>query len=160
MHVFTDRRIAIRFSNKLVSSRERLHYLLFSLVVLSLLFSFTTSFIFFDGILHEITIWDHAIDAFHVLATLTGVRYCYWTNSCGDGEEFIERFVCISVPVGVKTCALMFVAYLAVEIVLVPPIPTSSSVWDLAIAVAASLYFYLRLGRSIKIAAGGSTQGT
>lgn len=48
-----------------------------------------------------------------VLATLVGTSSCYIANRQGDNECFMERFICLSLPVLVRTMVVFTVLYTA-----------------------------------------------
>ena len=50
------------------------------------------------------------------LATISiiffGLLICYWTNRRGDGKNFIERFMCLSIPVSVRISTYVLIIFL------------------------------------------------
>jgi hypothetical protein len=47
-----------------------------------------------------------------VVATVIGITLCYRVNARGDGQEFIDRFVCLSWPIFIRIFAGFSLFYL------------------------------------------------
>ena len=85
-----------------------------------------------------------------------GLFYCYIENRDGDDRDFIERFICIGLPVLVRTIAvtvLIGLCLVILALVLAFNVPEESTPVDLLLISALQIYFYLRLARSIRLAA-------
>ena len=46
-----------------------------------------------------------------LVITVVGILACYQANRKGDGNEFIDRFICLSLPLTLQIGALTFVVY-------------------------------------------------
>lgn len=56
-----------------------------------------------------------------VVAIVVGIIFCYRINSKGDGQEFIDRFVCLSWPILIRfvVCtSLIYVTYYSFGIII------------------------------------------
>lgn len=51
-----------------------------------------------------------------LLITLAGLIACFQANVRGDNQGFLERYLCLSVPVGLVTYGLYFLLYYALGI--------------------------------------------
>jgi len=43
-----------------------------------------------------------------------GVLLCYWTNRRGDGKNFFERFMCLSIPISIRISFYVLLIFLAI----------------------------------------------
>jgi hypothetical protein len=48
-----------------------------------------------------------------VMTTIIGIIFCYRVNSEGDGQEFIDRFICLGWPIAIKVVLGMSLTYIA-----------------------------------------------
>jgi hypothetical protein len=84
-----------------------------------LIATFTTNAIFMElGYLlvdpeDQITGIDWLASALIILATPIGIYYCYRRNLEGDGQSFLERFICLGWPVLIRTLAAFLVFIVA-----------------------------------------------
>ncbi|XOZ35091.1 hypothetical protein ACMDCT_07615 [Halomonadaceae bacterium KBTZ08] len=54
--------------------------------------------------------WLRAVDlAIMIGITVAGVFYCYYRNQASDNQDFLRRFLCLSVPVAVRILILALV---------------------------------------------------
>lgn len=68
-----------------------------------------------------LTGWGNAAGAARAAAllavTLGGVWLCYHANRRGDGRAFVERFICLMVPVYVRWLVLYYAAWMTLALV-------------------------------------------
>lgn len=97
--------------------------------------------------------------AFNILAVIVGVYICYKTNQNGDGLRFIERYICLSLPVSIRIVVLSLAVYLLLIIVLTvilklddPNTDTGTVVYwfGTLFGIAITVLFYWRLNVHIK----------
>lgn len=80
-----------------------------------------------------------------------GIVICYKTNKAGDDKEFIERIICLGLPVGIRAFVFYILFMLTVEIsllILHIHIPYEYKHYGIFYLI----YTYWRLNTSIKIA--------
>jgi len=102
--ILRPRRLAAAFAAGALSEREKLHYLLVW-AALGLLAPSR----FEAG-----ATWNGARLAFMtggLLISIVGLLACFEANTRGDGRSFVERYVCLSVPLGILTYVLYYVLY-------------------------------------------------
>ena len=148
MNLVDDKQLALRLKQRQVSSREQLFYLL---VFILLSTAMTTSFALDTLHYAPTNQWDYCIDVMAITFTIAGTIWCYRANKAGDDKEFIERYVCISLPVLIKAFALLMLGMLV--LLWTMEIPEETTVYDLVLSGMSMVYFYWRLRQSITLAA-------
>jgi hypothetical protein len=144
MNFWNDRELALRFKNNQVPSKERFWYLLITLVLLDLI-----TFTFFNQ--KNCNKWDTYIDIAGLLFTIIGTFVCYNTNKSGDDKEFIERYICLVIPILARTFLLCIPLALIMEIILRNDFQLTSVFTLICVSIMLS-YFTWRLNSAIKIA--------
>jgi uncharacterized membrane-anchored protein len=97
---------------------------------------------------------------FVIFSTLLGVLACYTANRKGDDKDFLERYIALSLPIGIKMTVLficLMVVYMLVLYVLAPQefsyyLEEMSIVYVL-LGVGVTVFFYMRLYKSIRTVA-------
>ncbi len=52
----------------------------------------------------------HRLQGFlFIFIFVAGILFCYWNNKKGDNTHFLERFICLSVPIGFKIFLVLIV---------------------------------------------------
>ena len=114
------------------------------------------------------TVWDYNMDGVGVIAFVLGTRLLFRANQSGDGKSFIERAICLFLPVSVQVVLSIVVIYILVGIAgglgqslaqepagnYGDAMTMQTTAADLVITTAALLYFYYRMIRSMRIASG------
>ena len=88
----------------------------------------------------------------NVLVNAAGLLFCYQANKKGDNKAFIERIICLSVPIGVRVIiasSLLYIVYLIGFVVSGHEIDSASGVMDVLFGVAFEVIFYIYLGKSL-----------
>ncbi|MGM0497921.1 MAG: hypothetical protein ACQESJ_08390 [Bacteroidota bacterium] len=120
IHLFSSKKLIQDFKKKSITQKDTMKYL-----IVVLLWSLLASFCFEypqEYISGEVVQSELSSKAYFIrlgvllLIHIFGVYICFWENSRGDGENFIERFICLSVPIGIKI--LFFILILSVSHVL------------------------------------------
>jgi hypothetical protein len=153
MNFIKDRELALRFKNNAVSSKERFLYLLIFMTLTTLL---SSSFFIADLYSTKLNQWDIYTDIVMLVLTIAGTIICYQTNKRGDDKEFIERYISIGFPVGIRSLLFLILIggiFLVIAVLTAQgEISDESTVYDLLVMTAFILYFYWRLNSSIKLA--------
>src|SRR5262245_51957698 len=100
MNFIKDRELALRFKNNAVPSNERLLYLLIFIIFMTAMSSTFVINNFYSGQTNQ---WDIYTDLSMIIMNFLGTLICYKTNKSGDNKEFIERYISIGFPVGIRT---------------------------------------------------------
>lgn len=53
----------------------------------------------------------------NIIVTIVGTIWCYKVNKAGDNSEFIDRYICLSLPVSVRVIVLFMVFYFSYMII-------------------------------------------
>ncbi|MFZ5865908.1 MAG: hypothetical protein ACOYXY_08520 [Thermodesulfobacteriota bacterium] len=96
MYLWRVDRLVEDFRNDQVTEREKLKYMILYAVV----YAAVIDAVFWTG--HEFTYMDAGKLLVDVLINVYGTYYCYAKNRAGDNRDFITRYMCIGLPVGVR----------------------------------------------------------
>lgn len=102
--ILRPRRLAVALATGRLTEREKFHYLLISAVIGLLV---PSQFEGWSG-------WTRlraAFVAIGLLITLVGLVACFRANARGDDRAFLERYLCLSVPLGIATYVLYVLLY-------------------------------------------------
>jgi|SRR5579883_1918726 len=153
MNFIRDKELAIRFQIKSVPSWERFLYLIFSMIFAAILSFPVFIFKFYKNSLNA---WDLYVYLVGLMIVIVGTIFCYRSNKSGDDQEFIERYICIAFPTGIRTFLIMLpiglLFYGMIAFFRKEGIPESTSIYDLIWQSIFLGYFYWRLNSLIKIA--------
>lgn len=159
MYLWSTDSLAKALSNRKVSRREEAHYLTAALLLFA---------VFLYAPLLPCTDFTivSALEGIAVAGiTIAGIRLCYRANPAGEEEFFLQRFVCLSVPLAIKILVLFWAAHAIFFGVTEPYVqksPTSEYDWyyrlyewtTFFVAISALAIFYWRMShhlRSIKL---------
>jgi len=102
MYFWDTRKLGKELANLIVTAKQKMLYMLASQVMFTLF-------------IYQALYTYEKIDSFFIVEFLTvllvvvlGVIKCYDANGKSDGRNFIENFVCLSVPLTVKISILVF----------------------------------------------------
>lgn len=98
MYIWKVKKLSSDLRNNRVTEKEKFKYILFWALA-TLLSSDPALFI---GLEYTIT------SIMLVVLTIMGTNYCYFINKTGDNNDFITRYVCLSVPIGIRVVILFF----------------------------------------------------
>lgn len=104
MYLWNVKALATDLREKKISQREKLYYFLATV--------FFSSLTDFSG---DIFPHTRSLEALGVgfFINIIGIVFCYMANNEGDNEEFIDRLVCLSVPIGIRTLVVTIIVALA-----------------------------------------------
>jgi uncharacterized membrane protein len=58
--------------------------------------------------------YNYLTDILIIAITALGIALCYWTNRKGDSKKFIERFMCLSIPISIRISFYVLFIFLAI----------------------------------------------
>ncbi len=130
---------------KRLSEREKAKYLAATWVVFSLL-----PYMYLEVPTSRLLAVEAVLT---ILVTIIGIAACYRANARGDGEEFVGRFVCLSLPIGLRVLVAGLALYFAYTIVgyavlgeeRFDAVLSRYTIIDLVFTVAVGVAFYARL---------------
>ena len=159
MIFFNDTKLAVRFRENMVPSRERLFYY----IVFILAYTVLTTSVVTQQLASSRGSFDDITDIISIVGVVIGTLWCYRSNALGDNKEFIERIICLSFPVMIRTIVLSILIlaafylgdFLREEFLEQNKFMTDYQIEfaSLLIMIAIMVYFYIRLSGSIRIAA-------
>lgn len=101
MHFFNPRPLAEKLRDGVLSERDKFRYIIATLVMQ-----------FADGLPHRLmNSWQPMLylllaGIFYTLVSYLGLRACFATNERGDNKAFVERWLCLSLPLSLWTIVL------------------------------------------------------
>ena len=147
MNFFKDKELALRFKNNEVPSKERFLYLLISMVLVSL------GVFLSEGEGNQRNLYTNT---FRIITLISCIIICYNTNKSGDDKDFIDRYLCLGIPVAIRTIVLTIPACIVLVILSEITNPKGASSKNDGFyflhVVIFQLYFTWRLNSAIKIA--------
>jgi len=133
-----------------MSNADKFQYLLASTILIALGFE-VSSFISESATITRVT-----ESIIVVVATIVGTIWCYNRNGKGDNAEFIDRFICLSFPVGIRLIVYFSTAYTAYMIIgysllrdAFAKYSESTTFIDVIFTIGFELFFYWKLSSSI-----------
>jgi hypothetical protein len=157
MVLWRARALALELRDGRVAEREKLGYLLVGLVIQAV--------IGHASLLSTLRSLSMALGILVALAiSVVGAIAAFRANARGDGRQFLERYLCLAVPVGIQMYAGW--AVLASLLYLLTgwhaPVAGSSTVASWAawsfLYYGAIVWFYFALRRHIAVAAGATVE--
>ena len=142
------RKLAYRLANRQVSDKEQMLYLL----VFTLISSVSSMYVVEKWQTHDpVTQATWFTDIISTFFELAIVCAAYGVNQKGDGQEFIARFICLSVPLTLRT----FVIVMAMSYIVGTFLPLPTDFLVPLIMVLTYVYVYWLMMKYMRIAAGG-----
>ena len=115
MHFWNTKALGKELREGTVTQKDKMKYFLILLIIFGIPFSsyvapkFDYTFVRFPGLILSIII------------NIWGVIFCYQANQKGDDKDFIDRFVCLSLPISIKLLLLLFLSLSIGFIITVSP---------------------------------------
>jgi hypothetical protein len=106
MIFFNDKKLAIALRDGTVTERQRLFYLVITNFLYSLCATCTVGHYIWR---QDLNFYNYLNDAISLTFVIFIVMYAFSINKAGDSRDFTSRYICITVPIGVKTMILSFV---------------------------------------------------
>jgi hypothetical protein len=100
MHIWKTSSLQSELKNGTLSQADRFKYF-FVFVVL------TTIVMEIAGYIPSVSSFEKSTGSvLYIIVTIVGTIWCYKVNKAGDNSEFIDRYICLSLPVGVRLTVL------------------------------------------------------
>ncbi|MEN8140666.1 MAG: hypothetical protein ABFR97_05515 [Thermodesulfobacteriota bacterium] len=156
------------FRNDAVSEKEKFKYMLLSGIILT----FITDPILWIGTKYSLL---DTVNLFGMLViVIAGTYFCYTSNRDSDNKDFVTRFMCIGIPVGIRIFAVIIPISIALGIVegmngvgieynAADEEIYSTTLSQVICSALFGIIYYLHLGNTLKSIASGSNkplQGT
>jgi hypothetical protein len=101
MYIWNVKALAQDLKAGQVSQKEKMKYFLVTIIVQMLMTSMPAQ--------PSLQYGDFIRTVIFSIITAIGIVVCYKANSRGDDKEFVERFICLSLPIGVRISLLLFI---------------------------------------------------
>lgn len=152
--ILRPRRLAVALATGELSEREKFHYLLAWAVI---------------GIVAPSQVggwtdWSRLRVTFAVVSLVIwviGLLACFGANARGDNRAFLERYLCLSVPLGIMSYVAYYAIYYGIAIVGLETgwVRTNAGNWDankmgLISSMSALILYFLWMRASLTRAAG------
>lgn len=111
MHLWNTKALAMEFRDGELPEKERFKYFFIFILLTALLIEVC---LYIGEMPTVITIAESAIG---MMITVGGTLLAYRTNKGGDNKEFIDRYVCLSIPIMLKMLVLLAICFIAYMIV-------------------------------------------
>jgi hypothetical protein len=150
MHLLDAAGLADELRRDELSEKQKLAYMV-AMVVVGLLLGRSAG-------MEPWTLLGAAVALLQLGIAVGGVWYCFAANQRGDGRSFIERFVCLGVPLWIWWAVANYTLYfLGLAIAFLPAVSRTEA-WYRSFPILASLVlgplYYLALARYVARAAG------
>ena len=101
MYIWNSSKLVEDLRSDTVTEKEKLKYVLFwvvgTMIVSDPLFHFDYEYVLNDAILSLVML----------VVSIAGTIYCYKVNKNGDNKDFISRYICLSIPVGIRAFVII-----------------------------------------------------
>ncbi len=157
MYLISASSLAISLRQNTLSERAKMHYLLLGSVMLAVV-NCTYLLAWLEYTLEKLNAFDHLADAVVIIFQALIVLSAFNANAQGDNRHFIERFICLSVPVTVRVSVIA--AFLAIplvwtqESVIGAEALEATTVFDVMFTFVFSLLFLWQMRKYMRIASG------
>ena len=108
MFLWSTKSLVIDFKNNEVSQRETMKYLL-TVSLLGLCGTFIEYLHPSEELTESGRLYLYIEYLLYAAITIIGIYLCYDKNHKLGGENFIERFVCLALPVGIKSFTIIMI---------------------------------------------------
>jgi len=155
MYLWETNDLANDLRNNNVTEKEKLKYMLFW-VISTIIVSDPVLYIGYEYVFN-----DSILSIAMLIISAAGTIYCYKINKNGDNNDFICRYVCLSIPVAIRALTILLViVIIAIAIDLSFNINVlgsdeevvTTSIAEIIFLSAFMLFIYYYLGKFIKIA--------
>jgi hypothetical protein len=90
-----------------------------------------------------------------ILITALGTLYCFLVNQAVDGQAFIERYICVSLPVVVRIITfaiiLIFIIGVSLAILGIEPTEELDGLVEIVLVLFFEIFYFLLLARNLKL---------
>lgn len=145
MILWNDKKLARKLRNNAISEKEKFKYYFIYVLLYMLPPIYCKPLERAPGVLVELL--------FFTLIYLIGLYYTYSTNCKGDNKAFIERSLCLSIPIAVRRFVLELL-FVIIGVAVLPDNPRSNetAVFTTFVNFVDLIFYYYRLNKCIKIA--------
>src|SRR5512143_3980273 len=88
---------------------------------------------------------EFVLAVLYVAAMIVGIRRCFRANQAGDGRAFIERYICLGVPIAIWVYGSYAAVAYASAAIFRPPSTGDVATYPLALGAALTLLGFVAL---------------
>ncbi|MBA2875435.1 hypothetical protein [Thermaerobacillus caldiproteolyticus] len=143
MYFWNVKALAEELMQKKITPQKKMQYLLAFILVETI----SVELSYWLGIYSKANIYDVLYSFFSIAINFLGVIFCYKANKRGDNQDFIERFVCIGLPISIR---ILFLGIVMVGLYI--PIggyfgfyTDSTNIIDFIICILLEVLYYARM---------------
>lgn len=155
MYLWKSKDLAGDLKDNLVSESEKLKYMLFGGIATLLAYDP----IFYYDLPYRTL--DTIISVLVLIITVVGTILCYKANKAGDNHDFITRYICLCVPIGIKAVLIMsltIVVFILLEIMfefgILEENTKKADIFEVMLVTVFLIYIYWNLVKHFELAAG------
>ena len=116
MYFWNTKKLVEDFKNDDVSQKEAMKYLI-AISLFMVLGTFLSELFPSDELSDKESMYLYIEYLLITLITIIGVYLCYEKNEKVDSKNFIERFVCFALPIGIKSFLLILTIFIGMAII-------------------------------------------
>jgi len=155
MYIWKSTDLANDLRNNNVTEKEKLKYILFWVLATAIA---SDPFLYTD---YEYVLNDAVMSLVMLVIAASGTIYCYKINKGGDNKDFINRYICLSIPVGVRVLSVLIILFSSIIIIDLSfelnylggeKETYTTSIYEIVILAIFMLWAYYYLGKFIKMA--------
>ena len=113
MYWWNIKALAKELKAKKVSQLEKFKYF-FAISIVAVVY---LEFVYLVPLLEELTTLDVVGSLAYIFLVVLGTIFCYKANKEGDNKEFVDRFICLSWPIGIRIAAILIATLVLILIV-------------------------------------------
>ncbi|MCA0754971.1 hypothetical protein KP806_07900 [Paenibacillus sp. N4] len=111
MYLWNVKALAHELKEKTLSQQQKMKYFLVFILLNVIMIECS----YYLGMSFNFNIYDLIGSLETVVVNIAGIIFCYRANRSGDNDDFIERFICLSLPITIR---LLFISVIVLPIIL------------------------------------------
>ncbi|GAE35153.1 hypothetical protein [Halalkalibacter akibai] len=150
MIIWNIEKLALKLKNNEITEKEKFIYFFIYIVLSGFVGYYTIEFASNLQRMIELLITS--------IITILGLLFCFNINQKGDGKVFIERYICLSLPISIRIIVygtLLYGLYMIIALFTMSGYydPTNDLLLDFVYTFLIQLVFYVLLYRWIRVIA-------
>lgn len=102
MYFWNDKKLAHDLHKGFVSEKQQMLYLLFVSILMSIFLTSTVGYNIWS-VHAPLTLHDYASDIVYLAISILIILVSFKINNKGDGKDFLLRYICLSLPISIKS---------------------------------------------------------
>lgn len=101
IYIWRNKKLAHDLRDEIVTEKEQMFYLLLASTISALFLTSVVGTSLWSE--NQLSIYDYAYDIIYITLTLITIVFGYKINANGNNKKFIERHICLLLPIIIKT---------------------------------------------------------